>query len=87
MYQIDWLEEIAARQGCVIYNIHKCRAGWGITWHDQEREDNPRYPQTAHTGKDSWKNGLVTYSYHKTFDDMLLDELERLSERETARSQ
>ena len=85
MYQIDQLEEMAAKQGCVIYNIHKCRAGWGIEWHEQEREDNPRYPRIAHTGTDSWKNGLVTYSYYKTFDEMLMEELERLSERETAR--
>ena len=86
--QLDRLEEIAARQGCVIYAILHRRAGWGIEWHDQKREENPdRHPSLLYRGEDSWKNGLVVYRYYDTFDEMLQNELERLSERETARSQ
>jgi len=79
MFQIDRLEKLALKQRTVIYNIHKCNAGWGIQWHEQDREDNP--PRWAtYIGKDSWRNGLVTYRYYDTFEKMILDETIRLEE-------
>ena len=79
MFQIDRLEKLAAEQKSVIYSINKRNAGWGIMWHELVRENNPSI-WSMHTGKNSWRNGLVTYCYYDTFDEMLLDETLRLEE-------
>jgi len=34
----DRLQELAAEDGAVIYNIHYCNAGIGIQWHESSRE-------------------------------------------------
>jgi len=50
-----------------IYDIHRCRAGWGIIFY---------YPELA--DDDHWREGLSVEKYYPTFEEMVEKEWLRL---------
>ncbi len=65
---IEELERVANIEGATIYNICHRNVGWGIQWHEMNKQQG-----------EAWETGLVVYSYHETFEKMLEFESERLS--------
>jgi hypothetical protein len=65
--KLDSIEKVAC-----IYNIHRCKVGWGIQFYD------PPKGYTIKTGDDEWRKYLVTHSYYKTLEECIKAEMERL---------
>ncbi len=70
MDTLQKLHAIETIEDQCIYNIHYCNAGVGITFYEATR-DKERV-------RESWKNGLITYGYHATFEQCIEAEHERL---------
>jgi len=68
--QLNTLEDMAATQGAVIYNICFRNAGVGIQWYEEKRQGE----------HNDFKQGLVIYSYHPTFREAVSAEIKRLQE-------
>ncbi len=60
----------------VIYSINFRRAGWGMTFYENERGP---YPE-SHLDE-RWRQGLVTYAYYSTFGKMVAAEYSRLKRK------
>ena len=50
----------------VIYNIHRCKAGWGIIFYYPEKDDG------------DWKLALSVDKYYPTFEEMVEAEYRKL---------
>lgn len=68
--QIEELERLANERGATIYNIAHRNAGWGVQWHDGNRQKG-----------DDYRTGLVVYTYYDTLAEAVTEETKRL-ERE-----
>lgn len=85
---LEELNQLAGEQGAVIYDIHFCRAGWGIVWFDETRASDEkttvyisgtaRYERRSDS---SLKSGMVVHRYYDKFSEMLAGERERLLEK------
>jgi hypothetical protein len=53
-----------------IYNIHRCRAGWGIIFYYPEKE-----------AKNDWKTGLSVEKYYPSFKEMVKAEWLKLQSK------
>lgn len=69
---------LAALRGATMFEILIRNAGWGISWHEEEREKNPPQYARRYDGKDAWRNGLVVYRYYPSLRQALRAEEKRL---------
>lgn len=53
----------------IIYNIHRCRAGWGIIFY---------YPDKEVDG--NWRTALSTDRYYKSFEGMIEGEYVKMDD-------
>ncbi len=64
--KLEEVQTLAAENEAVIYNIHFCNAGIGITWHEKK-------------GSRNFRDDLVTHTYYKSLSECIAGELTRLS--------
>lgn len=70
---LEKVEAVGAVRGAGIYDICKRKAGWGILWYEDDRDDTPEGRRWSDD-----KRGLVVYRYYPTIREAVRGELRRL---------